>query len=346
MKALDLYMVSPNTSVLEAMAVMDKNAMRIAFVCDNGRVLATLSDGDVRRHILQKGSLDCPVIEIANKSYVSLNVEETDKAEKLMRQHKIQGIPILRDGIIVDVKFLFNGLKEPKKHLSVPVVIMAGGQGTRLYPYTKVLPKPLIPIGDNTITELIMDRFLEFGCNNFYMIINHKRNMIKAFFADEELPYNVKMIDEDVPLGTGGGLSLLRDEIDQTFFMTNCDILVFEDYAKILDYHNEQRNLVTLICATKSLKVPYGVIEINEGGTINEIKEKPVFSFLTNTGFYVVNPILLDRIPHNSFIHITDIIKLCIDEDLPVGMYPISDEAWSDMGQHDELEKMKRKLNL
>ena len=221
---------------------------------------------------------------------------------------------------------------------------MAGGKGTRLYPYTQVLPKPLIPIGDYTITEHIMQHFLSYGCSDFQMIVNYKRNMIKAYFSDSNLNMQVTFVDEEIPMGTGGGLKLLEYKLQNTFFMTNCDILVEADYSNIYDYHKDHNNIVTMVCAMKKVTVPYGTVQINEQSQIISMQEKPTHSFLTNTGFYILEPEIFRYIPEDSFIHITDIIQNCIDDGQHVGVYPISETQWSDMGEIPEMKKMYERI--
>jgi NDP-sugar pyrophosphorylase family protein len=222
---------------------------------------------------------------------------------------------------------------------------MAGGKGTRLYPYTKILPKPLIPIGDLTITEHIMTKFVENGCHNFTMIINHKKEMVKAYFS-ENRPSNTALnfFEEDKFLGTGGGLSLVRSKIAETFFFTNCDIVILENYSTIYEHHKASANILTMVCATKTFSFPYGTVEVNKDGTIKALLEKPSYSFLTNTGFYIIEPQFLDHVPGDTFIHITDIIQKCIDQGQKIGIYPVSEDQWLDMGNHEDMEKMKDKF--
>lgn len=231
--------------------------------------------------------------------------------------------------------------------INIHVVIMAGGKGTRLYPYTKILPKPLIPIGDVTITEHIMNKFMEFGCNKFTMIINHKREMIKAYFHENKLPdMSINFIEEERFLGTGGGLSLLRNKMAGTFFFTNCDILLLEDYSAIYDHHKASGNILTMICATKTLSFPYGTVDVSENGSIRSLMEKPSYSFLTNTGFYIIETDFFDYVPDDTFIHITDIIQGCIDKGQKIGVYPVSENQWFDMGNHGDMEKMRDRFQI
>ena len=204
----------------------------------------------------------------------------------------------------------------------------------------------MIPIGEKTITEHIISRFHEYGCEHFDMIVNYKKNFIKSYFLDNENTYDVNFIDETEFLGTGGGLRLLKGRYKTPFFMTNCDILIEEDYAKIFEYHQKNKNIITMVCAEKNMIIPYGTVEVSKDGQAMGLKEKPSLSFTTNTGFYVIEPEFLELIPDNTFIHITDVIQKCIDMEKGVGVYTISEEKWLDMGQMEELEKMKKKLNL
>ena len=221
---------------------------------------------------------------------------------------------------------------------------MAGGLGTRLYPYTKILPKPLIPIGEIPISEHIINRFNKYGSKDFYLEVNHKKNMIKAYFNEIEKDYIINYVDEDIPLGTGGGLSLLKGKINSTFILSNCDILIEEDYEKIYKFHKDNNNLITMVCSLKTIRIPYGVIEISENGEIEEMKEKPVFSFFTNTGMYIVEPEIIEGLNENEFIGFPDIIEKYKRNGEKVGVYPISENNWLDMGQIDEMEEMRRRL--
>jgi NDP-sugar pyrophosphorylase family protein len=179
------------------------------------------------------------------------------------------------------------------------------------------------------------------------MIINHKKNMIKAYFADNEKhTCRVVFIEENQPLGTGGGLGLIRSNIKETFFMTNCDIMIFEDYDKILERHRTAGNLLTMVCVTKQFSIPYGAVNIDDLGQIVAINEKPSFSMLANTGFYIIEPEMLEIVPENTFCHTTDLIQKCMDIGEKVGVYPVSEEKWADMGKPDEMERMQEKMEL
>ncbi|MDD4566010.1 MAG: sugar phosphate nucleotidyltransferase [Eubacteriales bacterium] len=344
-----LDLIVPETmTIIQVMEVLNRTSKGVVFICDENNVMtATVTDGDIRRHILRGGKLESMISEPANYSFTYVRKEQIDHAQKIMQEKKIRCLPVLDEsGCLISTVFLGEKQKQPKGNIGAPVVIMAGGKGTRLYPYTKVLPKALIPVGEISISEHIMNEFMKYGCDDFTMIVNHKKNMIKAYFTEEDIQYHVHFADEDSPLGTGGGLKLLQGKIDQTFFITNCDILIKEDYQKIYNAHVENNNLVTMVCATKKLTIPYGVVKVNTEGRLSSISEKPSFPFLTNTGMYLAEPRIFDYIPENTFIHITDIIETCKNNNENIGIYPISEFQWSDMGQMDEMEKMKKRLHI
>ncbi|HOA19575.1 MAG TPA: sugar phosphate nucleotidyltransferase [Sedimentibacter sp.] len=338
-------LIDENSTMIEAMNALDKTAKKILFVVKEDRLVAAITDGDIRRWILAKGSLDARVKSIAN--YKPLFLYEKDKAlaRKYMKQNLIDALPIVDENKkIITVKFLYRQDIKNKVELDCPVVIMAGGLGSRLYPYTKILPKPLIPIGEIPIAEHIINRFQQLGINNFYMIVNHKKNMIKTYFNEIAKNYKIIYIDENQPLGTGGGLSLLKGIVKETFILTNCDIIIEEDIGKIYNFHKEKNNLITMVCSLKNITIPYGVINISEDGRIEDMKEKPVLKFFTNTGMYVVESDIVNELENNKTIDFPDIIEQYKKSGGKIGIYPISEYSWMDMGQIDVLENMRRRL--
>lgn len=339
------FIVSEEDTVFEVIKIIDNNAKGIAFLCKNRRLLAVVTDGDIRRYILKNGNLNESITKVCNYNPKYMYYEENKDYVSYMNKYTIKALPIVnKEKKILDIQFLYDNKIIKNTNLGVPVVIMAGGKGTRLAPYTQILPKPLIPIGDKTITELIMDHFERYGCKHFDMVVNYKKNFIKSFFADNEHKRDIDFIDESEYLGTGGGLKLLEGKYQDSFFVTNCDIIIEEDYSDIMKYHKEANNIITIVSAVKYMTVPYGIIDVVEGGQVLKLNEKPSFSFLTNTGLYVVEPRFLKKIPDSTFVHITDLIQKCIDNGEKVGTYPISEYAWMDMGQMEELEKMRERI--
>lgn len=340
------YLITENCTVIEAMKLLDTTAKKVLFVAEDNKLLASLTDGDIRRWILSNGEMIAKVNNVANYNPKYVLHNDIDSAYSLMKHYSVDALP----SVDSDMKIIsiISKYEEDinKGNLKVPVVIMAGGLGTRLYPYTKILPKPLIPLGDIPISEYIINKFTEAGCDNFYLLLNHKKNMIKAYFNDIERDYEIKYIDEDKPLGTGGGLSLLKGELSKPFILSNCDIIINENYEKVYEYHKKEGNFITIVCSLKHMTIPYGVIEIDNNGNITDMKEKPQMTFLTNTGMYVVDNRVIDELEENTEIGFPDIIDRYRKENEKVGVYPISEDAWMDMGQFEAMEDMKRKLDI
>ena len=343
---VEKFLITEESTMIEAMQQLDKVAMKVLFVEKDDMLLASITDGDIRRWILKKGDLDAKVKDIANYNPKFLSLDEKYQAKEFMKKNSIEALPILNSNMKI-VSIVFTNAEEPlvSRNLEVPVVIMAGGFGKRLYPYTKILPKPLIPIGEIPIVEHIINRFASFGVYQFFLVVNHKKNMIKAYFNEIEKAYKVEYVDEDVPLGTGGGLSLLKGKIDSTFILSNCDILIEEDYEKIYAFHKKERNLITMVCSLKNIRIPYGVIEISENGEISSMKEKPELKFFTNTGMYVVESRVINELENDKVIGFPDIIEQYKLKGEKIGIFPISEYSWMDMGQIDEMEEMRRRLD-
>lgn len=342
MNDLDYY-IDKRASVREAMKRLDVLTPKILFVVSEHRLLGSLTDGDVRRFLLHKGRMEDAAELAANPAPLCARHERA--AAKLYQEYRYPAIPIV-DGDM-HIRALYIGGETgntPAARLDIPVVINAGGRGTRLEPYTKVLPKPLIPVGDLPIMEHIMGSYRRYGCEEFHVIVNYKKQLIKAYFAESECRYNIAWHDEETPLGTGGGLSLLKGKLNRTFFFTNCDILLRSDYEDMLQFHRKSGNAVTMVCAYKNLTIPYGVIEIGDNGWIEAMKEKPELSFLTNTGMYIVEPEVLADMKDGESIGFPDVIERQMRKGRTVAAYPVSGNEWLDMGQLSELEKMRRQL--
>ena len=231
-----------------------------------------------------------------------------------------------------------------REKIDLPVVIMAGGKGTRLKPITNVIPKPLVPVGKKTILEVIMDQFESIGCHKFYMSVNYKADMMKYYLSQLDHQYDVEFFQEDKPLGTIGSVSLLKGKITTPFFVSNCDSINEQDYRDVYDYHVNNHNDLTIVTMVKSFNIPYGVIETGEDGLMVSLSEKPELTYQVNTGVYILNPSCIEEIPEGEFFHITHLmekIKACGGR---VGCFPVSEHAWKDMGEWPEYLKMIKVL--
>lgn len=338
--------VSPDKSVKEVIAFMEEQKRKAVIVTDeNQYVLGLFTLGDMRHFFLNNGNLTMPITDAMNKNPILFASEFEAELERKKRKLIIYPIVDSEGKLlgVLDEEFA-EGVSNALEN--VPVVIMAGGKGTRLYPYTKILPKALIPIGEYTITERIINSFRKFGCKDYYMILKHKASMIKSYYSELEKDYNINFEQETEFLGTGGGLIYLKGKIDKTFFVSNCDILINADMECIYKTHKMNGNKITFVCAMKDVKIPYGVVETNTDGEIVSFKEKPQFSFLTNTGLYVIEPEVLDDLKDNEFIHLPDIAKRYMEKGEKIGVFPVSEKAWMDMGQFSEMESMIKELGV
>lgn len=342
---IEKFLINRDNTIEETLERIDANGFGVAYVEAGGKIVGVVTDGDIRRYFLKEQNLKKKISYIMNKNFVYIGNQDKNVNKKFFKEKRILSVPVLNEEKEISKIIFSNGaVAEYHNELNVPVVIIAGGKGTRLRPYTNILPKPLIPINEKTITEHILDRFASYACEKFYMIVNYKKNLIKAYFQDPDMNYNIEFIDEEQFMGTGGGLRLLLGKIQTTFILTNCDILIDTDYKKILDQHCKKKNILTMVCAKKTVQIPYGTVEVDENGNIVQLLEKPKYNILTNTGFYVIEPEFLKEIPENEFIHITDIIQKCLDEGKQIGTYLIDENSWLDMGQFEELEHMENVL--
>lgn len=338
--------ISHNATLLEAFKKMDAIDKKLLIVLDDDKFFGLLSAGDIQRAIIQNKPLETQVADVLRENVRIAKPEDSfETIRQMMFDFRMELCPVVNDRQeIVDIYFWEDVFQEkepqPKKQFNLPVVIMAGGFGTRLKPITNVLPKPLIPIGEKTILENIFDRFSTHGSSRFFISVNYKADLIKFYIDNLNLPFQIDYFIEDKPLGTAGSLSLLKEKIDETFFVSNCDILIEQDYSEILKYHRETKNELTVIAAIKNYSIPYGTIETGENGQLLNLKEKPDLTFKINSGMYILEPHLLSEIPDNEFFHITHLIEKIILRKGKVGVFPVSEGSWKDIGEWGEYLKL------
>lgn len=341
--------INKDVTIRDAINAVDNGQHKVVFITDEQRHLfGIFTDGDMRKFILHNGDMQQPIATAMNTSPVVFHSHE--EALMAKSEQRMVVYPVVDENNVL-IEALYWNNDSDMSHVSdelenVPLVMMAGGKGTRLYPYTKILPKPLIPIGDITISERIINNFTRYGCRKVWMVLNYKGSMIRSYYQDLEKDYSIDYVEESEFLGTGGGLSLLKGKVDSTVFVSNCDILVNADLECIYKTHKKNNNKITLVCVMKNMQIPYGVINLDSNGNIESMTEKPKFSFLTNTGVYVLEPEVIENIEDNKFIHLPDIVQQYMDAGEKVGVFPISENAWMDMGQIGEMEAMVKKLGL
>lgn len=336
-------LINSKASIKDALKKLDVVASKILFVVDDEeKFVGSLSDGDIRRGLLSNKSLESSVMDACNQE--SFTVDENFQKDSIIERMKSLDIvfaPVLNhDKKIVSIFSLPDSqkaiIKKSVLDQKVPVVIMAGGKGTRMAPFTNVLPKPLIPIGDKTILEIIMDEFAVFGIEKFYLTLNYKGRIIEAYFDSLEKKYPLTYIWEKEFAGTAGCLHLLEGEMESTFIVSNCDIIVKADMADLYQFHRDNNSALTIIASVQHQSIPYGVVEFSEGGRVNKISEKPEYSFPINTGVYMLEPECLQYIPPNGVFHMTHLIDALIEDGKKVFTYIINESEYIDIGQWDE----------
>ena len=339
--------IHPKATIKEAMEALGKTAEKILLIVDeNQALIGALTDGDIRRHILKGGDLKGTIEGAYNRNPIFVFQKEVDldKIKQVLMKNKIDLVPILDwNRKVIDFitwgKAFGNKRRSEELKLDTPVVIMAGGSGTRLEPFTRVLPKPLIPVNGKPVIDHIIDNFRAYGICEFYLTIHHMSKIIRAYFEEKDPDYSVGFAEEDEPRGTAGSLKLLADKLDRPFFVSNCDIIIETDYADLYRFHAKNGYDITLVASTKQFNIPYGICELNGSGSLKQIQEKPEYSFLVNTGLYVLNPDVIDLIPDDKLFHITHLMDKVRENEGTIGVYPISEKAWIDVGQWAEYRK-------
>ena len=346
MRNIDNRRFKSTDSLLSALKQMDSQHVKMLFVFENERFVSILTIGDIQRAIVNNIALDSPIAGIVdrNKQFAYVG-ESKDAIREKMLSLRAECMPVLdKDANLVDVVFwkdLFEkDESQSRVKINLPVVIMAGGKGTRLKPITNVIPKPLVPIGDKTILETILDQFEEIGCRKFYMSVNYKADIMKYYLSQLDHHYDIEFFQEDKPLGTIGSVSLLKGKITSPFFVSNCDSINEQDYRDVYDYHVSNHNDLTIVTMVKSFKIPYGVIETGEDGLMTSLSEKPELTYQVNTGVYILNPSCIDEIPEGEFFHITHLMEKIKAKGGRVGCFPVSENSWKDMGEWPEYLKM------
>ena len=346
---ISIFIADEEIGIVEAMKLIDKNSKGILYIAKNGKLAGSLTDGDIRRYIIKGGEISSLARQAMNCNTKYVTEADISNAPALMKKFFIYSVPVIDDDRrIVDIVFseARKGIRDKTDALKdTPVIIMAGGKGTRLYPYTKILPKPLIPIGEVPILERIMNRFADFGVRDFILTLNYKKEIIKSYFNELSPDYGITYVEEDKPLGTAGSIRLIKKQFDSPVIITNCDIIINTDYEKILESHISSGNAMTIVSSLKNIAIPYGVLHSSEDGSVLSMEEKPKLSYLINTGMYVLDPRYIDIIPKNEPYDMPALAQQLIGMGLRVGMYPISESAFLDMGEFEEMKKMEERIS-
>ena len=326
---------------------MDDRRVKLLIVAkEDFKFLGLVTIGDIQRAIIKNLPFETAINELIRQDIlIAKEGDPKEDVERVMLKYRLECMPVVDPSDkLVDVilwEDLFQrSIETFKKQIDIPVVIMAGGKGTRLRPLTNVIPKALVPIGEKPILEHIIDRFVKLGSSRFELSVNYKADMIQ-FHLDkiDSKEFTVAYHQEAKPLGTAGSMFLLKEKIKSTFFVTNCDILIEQDYSEIYDYHVKNENHITIVASVKHFEIPYGIIETTENGQLIELKEKPTHTYLINSGMYILEPAVFEFIPENEFYNITSLIEDMKTKGYNVGVFPVSDKSWIDIGEWPEYAK-------
>lgn len=344
------YLISENSTLRNVINLLNKNKDKCLVVVDKKNTLkGTITDGDIRRALVQGQSLNNNINKVYKKNpekiYLNKYLDD-DISDALFKKIKeVKVLPIVNKKKKIVNILNWSSISNNKKYISknISVVIMSGGEGRRLFPYTVVVPKPLVPVNEKAIIDHIIEKFENIGINNFYLTVGYKMNLLKAYFSQQK-KIKIKFINEKKPLGTAGSLSFFQKKIKESFFVTNCDSLIIYDYNSIYKSHNDKQLDLTIVAAKKIHYIPYGVCILGDKGLLNSINEKPKYDFLINTGFYIVNPRILKFIKKNKHLNMDDFINILLKKKMRIGVYSISENSWLDFGQWNVFDNSSKNL--
>jgi dTDP-glucose pyrophosphorylase/CBS domain-containing protein len=340
--------ISTDSSLRKVISSINKNEKGIVLVTDEkDRLVDTITDGDVRRAMLAGENLDVSVKDLLarkatfpHQGPVTAPVG-TERAEllRLMRDHVIRQVPLLDpEGCVAGLVTLDELV--PEKMLPLQAVIMAGGPGTRLRPLTDEVPKPMLPVGDRPLMEVIIEQLRQAGIHRVNVATHYKPEKITSYFGDgREFGVKLSYVTEDQPLGTAGALGLM-DSPEEPLLVINGDILTRMNFRAMLDYHRENEADLTVAVRKYDLQVPFGVVEC-EGHNVCRLQEKPSLSFLVNAGIYLLEPVVHRHIANGEHLDMTDLIERLIEKGSTVVSFPIV-EYWLDIGEHADYERAQK----
>ena len=338
-------LIKTNSTIQDTLVKLQNSSLKCLIVTNKKKtLLGTINDGDVRRAILKNAKLSSKILKYYKKNCYFIRYGELSKintSEKL-KKLKINLIPIVDKKMkVIDYVADNINLDKPslKNNKKIEIIIMAGGLGTRLKPYTNVLPKPLLPFKNKTIIENVISKFLTYGLNKFIISLNYKNILIKSFFKELSPNFKVSFLEENKPLGTAGILYKLKNK-NKNYIISNCDVIFDLDYNDLIKFHKKKNFDITLVASAQKDKIPYGVCKV-QNNRLQNIVEKPEKNYLANTGLYLVNSKVFKLIKKNENISFVDLINKAVSKKMNIGVYPITSNAWIDLGQSIDFIRKK-----
>ena len=339
MKSFESIRLAINSTIKDALKIIDTGGMQIALVLDDeNKLIGTVTDGDIRRGILKGLTLDDGIESIIFRTPTVCSVNDTkEDILKIAVAKKLYQIPIVDlDGVLVGIDEVDELLK-PAEH-SNKVILMVGGMGTRLRPLTNDRPKPLLEVGNKPILETIIANFAKYGFKNIILSVNYKSQMIEDYFGDgSKFGVTIDYVHENKRMGTAGALSLMREQLTEPFFVMNGDLLTNVNFEHMLEYHLSNQAAATMGVREYDFQVPYGVVNI-EGHQITSIEEKPVHKFFVSGGMYILDTDVLSTIPDDVFYDMPTLFEKLIANKQKAISFPIR-EYWLDIGRMSDFEQ-------
>lgn len=338
-------LVNPDTTLCDALKVIDSGGLRIALVVDGeGKLKGIVTDGDIRRGLLENYSLSTNISLVMNTNPVVVEVRSPKElTQRVMKDKGILSVPVLDEGKVVGLE-LFGEVSSSTKKQN-PIFIMAGGFGKRLKPLTDNCPKPMLKVGDKPILETLVRSFIKAGFENFYISTHYMPEQIQAHFGDgSDLGVSITYVHESVPLGTGGALGMLPEDLpkDLPLIMINGDVLTKVDFNRLLEFHNTNSSDATMCVREYDYQIPYGVIN-GEGNNITKIVEKPTHRYFVNAGIYVISPKIYKSIPQNHYIDMPTLFEQHVECKDNILMFPLY-EYWLDIGRMDDFNRAQQDI--
>lgn len=345
MKFREKYLLNWDATIGDAINLLDRNGGLVCIVVEaEGKVIGTITDGDIRRAMIRKISLTSSVSEVVQRNFVSISECAAESASRrLMQEKRLKCIPVLdTSGRLVNIHFAeqFGFRPELPNH----AVLMAGGKGTRLFPITRNIPKPMLPLGDKPILERILEDLVDQGIRTFWISINYLGEAVKAHFGDgSRWGVNIEYLEEDKPRGTAGSLELLPvDKINSPVFVMNGDIVANISLERMIELHQSTDASMTIGSKLHNVNVPFGVLQV-EDGRVNGLTEKPDMEILVNAGFYMLEPSVLRLIPKGQYLDMPELMQLAIDAGKTVRPFVLLDN-WIDVGLPEQLQNARDKF--
>ena len=335
-----LALLENDRTIQKAAELLTENSLRIVLVVDQeNRLLGTITDGDIRRALMAGSAMSSLATSVMQKNPIAVNQGDSRrKALQIMREKDLLHLPVLdAKGVVVGLETVRDLLfKEQRPN---PVLLMAGGLGKRLYPLTREVPKPLLPVGEKPILQTILEQLAEGGFSQFFLAVHYRSEQVRAHFGDgSKWGVRIEYLEERQPLGTAGALSLLdQTMIDAPLLMMNGDLLTRLDFGQLVDFHGEHGGLATMCVREYDFQIPYGVVH-GDGDQVTDIIEKPVQKFFVNAGIYILEPDLLGHCRPDEAIDMPDLLREVVNDGRKVSMFPIH-EYWLDIGRMEEYER-------